>query len=194
MIHVATVDLPGGLPPYTVHQYLYGYFPQHPRDGARPFLFRQLGSRVLLVSRIPPACPHSVVSLDAGRSYPVEGLLVPIHRRRLPDHPERVIEVPMTTNSERREWFVSVCGRFGAHVGFCQWYNRDRTQIHHGSNGCLITYQPAQVKAMLLVTEPERFTEMLLRGLGRGKAFGYGLLYISGVMDRVATQNHRSSV
>lgn len=181
MIYVAIVDLPD-VPAYTVHQYLYGFFPQHPPDGHRPFLFRRSGNRVLLVSRIPPACPHRVVTLDAGRSYPAEGLLVPIQRRRMPDKPERIVEVPITSNAERREWFTAVCARFGAHVGFCQWFNRDRVQIRHGGNGCLITYQPAQVKAMLLVTDPAPFTEMLLRGLGRGKAFGFGLLYLAGVM------------
>lgn len=46
---------------------------------------------------------------------------------------------------------------------------------------------------MLLVTDPEPFTEMLLRGLGRGKAFGYGLLYLNGVMDAPAEQRATKS-
>ena len=93
MIYVAIVDLPD-VPAYTVHQYLYGFFPQHPPDGHRPFLFRRSGNRVLLVSRIPPACPHRVVTLEAGRSYPAEGLLVPIQRRRIthPQHRKTVLD------------------------------------------------------------------------------------------------------
>lgn len=179
MIYSATVALPDDIPQYSIHQYLYGYFPQHPRDGLRPFLFRIAGNRCLLVSRIRPACPHTEITLEAGRAYPVEALLVPVRKPR--DENGKTREVPMLSNAERRTWFTAVCARFGGQVGFCQWFNRPRVQFQHDA-GHLITLQPAQVKAMIFLTDPVAFTEMLLLGLGRGKAFGYGLLTIAEVM------------
>jgi len=179
MIAVAQVEIPDHIPPYTVHQYLYGYFPQHPRDGMRPFLFRRAERRCLLVSRIRPACPHIEIVLDAGRTYPFEALLVPTRKTR--DAGGKLMEIPIAANADRRAWLTAVCARFGGSVGFCQWFNRDRVQFHHG-DGHKITLQPAQVKGMIVLTDPPAFTEMLLRGLGRGKAFGYGLLVLPEIM------------
>lgn len=178
-MYVAAVEIPSGIPPYTVHQYLYGYFPQHPPEAPRPFLFRQAGSRCLLVSRIRPACPHAEISLAPGRTYPVEALLVPTLKRRGADG--KLFDVPMTGNRPRREWFVELCRRFGGHVGFCQWHDRPRVQFRHGA-GHPITLQPAQVKAMIAIADPVSFGETVLRGMGRGKAFGYGLLVFPELM------------
>lgn len=178
-MYAATVEIPPSIPPYTVHQYLYGYFPQYPRDGHRPFLFRQAQQKCLLVSRVRPACPHAEITLETGRTYPMEGLLVPTRKTR--DAGGKMLEIPLASNRERREWLVNVCARFGGQMGFCQWFNRERVQFRHG-NGHLITLQPTQVKAMLMITDVAAFSEMLLRGLGRGKAFGYGLLVFPELM------------
>jgi CRISPR-associated protein Cas6/Cse3/CasE subtype I-E len=180
-LFVSVVTLPQGLPPYTIHQYLYGYFPQCPLDARRPFLFQSRGDRAFMVSRIPPACPHRVVTIEAGRSYAVEGELVPVLKKAR-GYDVRSKVIPLTGNLERRDWFTAVCGRHGASVGTCLWFNRNKRQFRH-SNGHLITLCPGQVKAMVYVTDADGFSEMILRGLGQGKAFGYGLLVLPEIMS-----------
>lgn len=180
-MHYAIVDIPADLPPYTTHQYLYSYFPQHSRDQPRPFLFRQAGNRCLLLSQIAPACPSVEFSLTAGRTYAIEALLSPTRKTRSPSN--KLIEIPITGNAARRAWFQALIERDGAQLGFCQWYDRPKRQFRH-SSGDLITLCPGQVKAMLLITDQEAFIARLLKGFGRGKAFGYGMLYFPHVMER----------
>lgn len=173
-MYYAQVSVPSGIPPYTVHQYLYSYFPQHCRDAPRPFLFRQAGGRCLILSRIRPSCDCTEFEIRAGKTYCMECLVVPTRKTR--DAEGKLLEVPLRSNAERRGWLSGILGRFGGEVGFCLIFDRDKHEFRHG-NGHLITYQPAQFKAMVFISDSAAFTEMMLRGLGRGKAFGYGLLY-----------------
>jgi CRISPR system Cascade subunit CasE len=52
------------------------------------------------------------------------------------------------------------------------YLNKER----NGPGQCL---RSARYEGMLIVTEPSRFTETLLRGIGPGKAFGFGLLSVA---------------
>lgn len=180
MIYAAQVELLPNTRPYEIHQYLYGYFPQHIKGDYRPFLFRAAGNQCLMVSRIKPSCPYKEISLESGRTYAAEGLLVPVDKRRHRAN-GKLIEIPITSYEKCRDWFMAACSRFGGCVGFNRWEERYVVSVRH-INGHQIPIQPMQVKAMIMVTNPELFSEMLLRGLGRRKAFGYGLLCLHEVM------------
>jgi hypothetical protein len=185
MMHFAAVSLPENLPPYTVHQYLYSFFPQHQTGAPRPFLFRQSGDRCLLLSRIPPACRHAEALIEAGRSYGIDGVVaLEISKsqgfRRGGAGPKSEV-TPLLDNAKRRAYFVDVVGRKGGTVGFCQFFDLPPRRFKH-ADGNVIHFFPARVKAVALVRDADLFSEMLLKGIGSKKAFGNGMLYLPDAM------------
>jgi len=184
-MHFAAVSLPRNLPPYTVHQYLYSFFPQHLRGAPRPFLFRQAGDRCLLLSDIPPTCRHANASVEEGRSYGIDGVVVlevsksqgfikggPLTKSKA---------TPLLDNGERRAHFIGAVERNGGLVGFCQFFDLPPRQFKH-ADGNVIHFIPARVKAVALVRDADLFSMMLLKGVGRKKAFGNGMLYLPDAM------------
>lgn len=77
------------------------------------------------------------------------------------------------------DWFVE---RAAASWGFR--VNRERLEVGQMSvqrfvkNGHPVTHGSAVLKGVLDVVDQERFQESFCRGIGRGRAFGFGLLQI----------------
>lgn len=95
--------------------------------------------------------------------------------------------VPIKGKSEIVEWFT---GRASTHWGFSvdpQHVQVDkikvmRTKEKHSHS---ITLQQVDLSGYLTVTDRDRFASSVARGVGRGRAFGCGLLQIVPVSDSI---------
>ncbi len=87
--------------------------------------------------------------------------------------------VPMRSREEVARWFLE---RSAQSWGFSA--NPDNLQTDKvgvqtfEKSGKTITHGYATLKGELEVTDPERFRQSFLQGIGRGRAFGFGLLQI----------------
>lgn len=179
---IAAVAKPDA-PEATVHQYLWGYYPDREGGQERPFLYRTLESTILMLSRIKPACPAVDIKerIKAGTVYQFDVLASPRngfsgdnggrYRNR---HHHKFIR----SNGHRREWF----GRrlAGAEPTFAQIYDRPDLRIKRRDN--LITRPACIIRGTLRVTDRAEFMGTLLRGIGGGGVWGFGLLVMPEVM------------
>lgn len=187
MLCVANVRIPDAIPRYTVHQYLWGFYPQLPPDAPRPFLFKMVeGGRCLLLSRIQPRTAYTTIILEAGRSYAVDALIAPYRSRsqgfRYGGQGPKSKKVAIIGNQERTDWLRDGLERNGMALGHCLWFDRHPECFRHG-NGHAIRVFPARLTAMVTVTDSAKATHLLETGIGRSRAFGCGLLYIPELME-----------
>lgn len=175
---IARVPKPA-VPLGTLHQYLFSYF-DVPNGDKRPFIFREegRGKTLCLLSRLPPATPHRGINgeLTAGRAYQFDALVSPVNTRNIDGKPHtRVIR----DNDERREWLARAVQ--GAQVRFVQFFDREPLQLRHRGN--LVVVHSCVARGVLYVDDLSRFRDFLLIGPGKGKCWGYGLMYLPEVMD-----------
>ena len=182
MIYVASVTIPDKVPLYTIHQYLYSYFPRHPRDQPRPFVFRHQHGTCTLISRMPPQAPHRIVDIEWGRTYAMEAVVSP-EQKKCQGFGKHSKYIPIAGNKARREWFIERCANEGIAIGFCHVFNRERIIFKHG-DGNEIRIYPAKINAIGMITDQEKAREFILRGLGHGKSFGMGMLWLPEIMNR----------
>lgn len=168
-----------------MHQFLWGYFPG--MDGAeRPFLYRTLETTVLMLSRVKPACQAVDIKdrIQAGSVYQFDVLASPRNGfssdnggRYRNQHHHKFIR----SNEHRREWF----GRrlAGAEPTFAQIYDRPDMKIRRGKN--LITRPACIVRGTIKVNDRAEFIGTLLRGIGGGGVWGFGLLVLPEVMSEL---------
>lgn len=184
---------------YSLHKIVYGLFENrrtHEEDRSSPsgFLYVDQGSefhdshfrgrRILILSdrrpHFTPLCGTLVVkpvssSFLAFDHYIFEVTVNPTKRDR---NSGKII--PVTGYDAIRQWFsdravpswgfsVSPDSLDVSNVGVQQFFK----------SGQRITHGCATLKGMLRVVDRERFIRSFKHGLGRGKAFGFGLLQIA---------------
>lgn len=93
--------------------------------------------------------------------------------------------VPMRSREEVEQWFL---GRSSQSWGFSVNPDNLQTdkvgvQVFERGGGC-ITHGYATLKGELRVTARDLFRQSFLQGIGRGRAFGFGLLQIVPLADR----------
>ena len=163
-------------PANVIHKTLWGYFPDVADGDPRPFLYRELGERIALLSRIPPACPAAALGerIHAGRVYQFDVLASPRN-----GHNQHKGHRFIRDNGERRAWF----GRrlTGAAPTFVHVYDRPDVHIGRG-RGQAITRPACRISGTVRVTDRAAFLDCLLRGIGGGGAWGFGLLVLPEVM------------
>jgi CRISPR system Cascade subunit CasE len=87
--------------------------------------------------------------------------------------------VPMRSGEDVAHWFLA---RSSQSWGFS--VNAENLQTEKigvqvfAKGGRTITHGSATLKGELYVTDPDRFRQSFLQGIGRGRAFGFGLLQI----------------
>jgi len=80
-----------------------------------------------------------------------------------------------------RKWLDKEGSKKGFHVDHFCVRGQHTKQFPNDRTGDLITYAGLDIWGILTVTDPEKFREVLLKGLGRGKRFGYGYLMVMGL-------------
>ncbi len=93
--------------------------------------------------------------------------------------------LPVKGREAITEWFLERCE---PSWGFCALpsaleLGRVDIEQFQGKQDRMITVAKAHVRGVLNVTDPQRFRQSFARGIGRGRAFGCGLLQIVPVLD-----------
>lgn len=172
---LARVPVPD-CPVYVVHQMLWGYY-DVPPDEPRPFVYRVAPDHIVLLSRLKPRCDARELAIEAGRVYQFDALLSPVNGY----HHQGVSRCHVITdNDERRRWLLK---RFGGSVDltFCQFYDREKL-VFTRPGGERVTAARCIARGTLYVRDRQAFTDALLRGPGKAKAWGCGLVYLPEVM------------
>lgn len=155
-------------PVYSVHQFLWGYF-DVPDGDPRPFVYRVDDDGVLMLSRLRPRCKAASISIESGRTYQFAALVSPVNgcTRFIRD------------NEERRAWLARRLD--GADLTFAQFFDRDNLHFKR-AGGAFVTVARCVVRGTVYIRDRATFTDAILRGPGKAKAWGCGLVYLPEVM------------
>jgi CRISPR system Cascade subunit CasE len=170
---------------YSIHKAVYSLFPKE-ADATRDFLFVDKGGcrderNVLIISKRSPQQPEfgTIQSKNIPEAFfnhdyfGFEVKVNPVIRcGKTKKH------VPVKGREELLNWFTGKSAEYGFLI-------EDRSlQINHtgvlqfDKDGSQCTYNTATFIGKLLVQNRERFKSSFESGIGRGKAFGFGLLQI----------------
>lgn len=94
-------------------------------------------------------------------------------QKRKPDN----VFIPILSKQEIREWFVLKATQWGFEPFNVDVINVRKSKFHKPS-GTLVTLAKAHLNGALIVKDRELFIHSFYTGLGRGKAFGCGLLQL----------------
>jgi len=170
---------------YAVHKVVYSLFPKEEGE-TRPFLFYESkhGSRkkrIMILSKREPNTPEygklSTRRIPEGfleqETYGFQIRMNPVIRKSGSKKP-----TPITNREELLDWFSRRATDFGFTIaeGTLQVSRVGVQQIQKGEKR--ITHGEATFSGVLRVEDRERFIESFRNGIGRGKAFGFGLLQL----------------
>lgn len=171
---LSTLTMPPGMDDYEIHQHLHLQFE---REG-RGFLFRRDGDRVKMLSIERPKCPARELPLDHLRPhFPLPFAADLIITRTKFAQGESGKRYDIRNHDERRDWLrrqLTGC----ANVPFARFREKMIT-LGNGTRRLV-----AQTTGTLLVTDAARFAWKLQTGVGRGRSFGCGMIWIPEVMER----------
>ncbi len=173
--------------PYSLHKCIYSLFP----GDERKFLFYDQGGdltyrRILLVSREQPLVPE--IGMIESRlipqvffeyqRYAFQVLLNPVVQ---PQGSRG--KMPVIGGDALRDWFACRQARWGffSNPEDLEIFNLGIKKIHKAESD--ITYNMAEFRGVLEVTDRKHFVDSFINGIGRGKAFGFGLLQIRPFKD-----------
>jgi len=174
--------------PYSMHKFVYSLFP----GNQRKFLFYDQGGdiryrKILLVSEEQPLVPEigriesKFITKDflEYQRYAFQVLLNPV---------EQVFgskgKVPVVGRDALRTWFErrqDIWG-FASNSEDLEIFNLGVQIIHKDDRD--ITHNMAEFRGVLEVVDYERFKNSFTNGIGRGKAFGFGLLQIRPIKNK----------
>jgi CRISPR system Cascade subunit CasE len=168
---------------YSYHKLVYTLFPGNERD----FLYVDQGGRygersILVLSKRHPVEPEigEVYTKQVPENflsynfYAFEVRLNPVKRK------DRAATA-VTGREELAKWFLSRQEQWGfeADPDRLEIINTGIQQFRKGDS--VITHNAATFRGILKVTEKDSFSHSFTKGLGRGKAFGFGLLQLQPV-------------
>jgi len=179
---------------YSVHKIVYSLFPKK-KDSGRDFLYVDKGSdrecrKIFILSERSPKSagvgelfshpiPDSFLNFDR---YRFEVLLNPVKKEGKTGK-----LIPVKEVAELNEWFVNKVKAYGfdvdkrtleIHINNVQSFEKN----YSGEN-LRVTHNSALFKGVLEVKERDVFAESFKHGIGKGKAFGFGLLQIVPLKD-----------
>ena len=198
VLDAATVARLGIRDVYDWHQRTWECFPD--RDGqSRDFLTRldRKGEdfQLLIVSPLEPVrpawCPSSC--WHGPKSIPESYFSRTRYRFQLCANPTKKVAVQKPDGSfkknsrrvplSKREDLISWIGRKGERGGFAVEEDRLRTiprgREYFDKNGQRGLHAAVEFQGVLTVTDPRKFHDAFIRGVGPAKAFGFGLLVIA---------------
>lgn len=170
---LSEVLLPSGVDDYEVHQHLHCQFD---RD-TRGYLYRRVGSRIRVLSIERPKRPSlelDILSIPVMQPLPFTADLIITRCKAI--RGTRGYRYDVRTHDERIAWLRRQLQEV-ADVPFTRF--RDRMITIKGGTRRLV----ASCTGTLVVRDRGGFARLLQQGVGRGKAFGCGLIWIPEVME-----------
>lgn len=170
---------------YSIHKAVYSLFP---KEGVktRDFLFVDKGGRwnerqILIISERYPLQPlFGVVKSkeipDAFLEYEYYGFEVKVNPVIRFGKTKK--HVPVKGKEKLHAWFTVKCSEYGFDI------EEDSLQVNHTGViqfekcGAKCTYNTATFVGRLKVLDRQLFKASFFNGIGRGKAFGFGLLQL----------------
>lgn len=170
---LSEILLPEGVSDYEVHQHLYCQFDREDRG----YLYRRIGRTVKMLSVERPKRPATKISaLDIPVMTPVTFSADLIITRTKFVRGSKGNRYDVRDHDERRAWLRKQLGD-AADVPFARF--RDRIITIKGGTRRLA----ARCTGTLVVRDRSGFARLLQQGVGRGKAFGCGLIWLPEVME-----------
>ncbi len=173
---------------YSIHKVVYSLFPKEEivDNETRSFLYCDKGGdfherRILLLSKTKPSqpehgeietrdIPHSFLDQDY---YGFEVMMNPVTR----DNKSRKI-IPVRGKENLLVWFNQKVSGFGFDILPGSLTVQDTDVIQFEKNNNKVVFGKAVFIGKLRVTDRVLFIKSFNKGLGRGKAFGFGLFQI----------------
>lgn len=169
-------------PEYCIHQYLWSYFDRMP-DGARPFVFKKLKDKILMLSNIKPNCiSHNISSrFNTGFAYQFDVLASPIRGTYRDDEGNRKRRLPYSTNADRIDWLkrrLIGC----AEVRFAQVFDKPPRRFKK-SDGHVIKIDECTIKGVVVISDKDEFINRIAAGIGGRGVWGCGLFFMPEIMQ-----------
>lgn len=172
---------------YAVHKLVYSLFPGSQRE----FLYLdqggdRRGKRILILSREQPQVPSigtlHIKSIPSGflehSSYAFQVKLNPVERKS-----GSAKFLPIVTRPELVDWFVKKQVTWGIAVDVDKIEIMDIGLQVIQKEDMKIVHNSVEYRGILDVADHERFKYSFEHGIGRGKAFGFGLMQLRPIDD-----------
>lgn len=167
---------------YAIHKAIYNLFP----GDSRNFLYYDQGGRygcreILILSAEQPLVPviGTIQSkkipegfLEHGQ-YAFQVMINPVMRKKGNARP-----IPIITRSALEPWFLSRQQDWGFEVFPQSLEISDLGVQEIVKSNMTITLNKAVFRGVLIVSDAGKFKRSFEQGIGRGKAFGFGLLQL----------------
>lgn len=170
---------------YTIHKIVYSLFPKED-DETRSFLFAYKGGnfyekRILILSKNQPMLPEigTIESKEVPAAfleqeyYGFEVMINPVKRDGKTGK-----MIPVKGREEIKSWFIEKSGSFGFEIMPDSLSVSDTNVLQFTKDGKNVVLGKAKCVGRLHVIDKELFIKTFENGLGRSKAFGFGLLQI----------------
>lgn len=175
---------------YTIHKIVYSLFPKENNE-TRSFLFTYKGGdfhekQILILSKNQPMLPEIgtieskeiPVTFLEQKYYGFEVIINPVKR----DSKTGKI-IPIKKREEIMTWFIEKSGNYGFEIMPESLSVSDTNVLQFTKDKKNVVLGKAKCTGRLYVTNRELFIKAFENGLGRGKAFGFGLLQIVPLKD-----------
>ena len=107
----------------------------------------------------------------------------PVEHKKKDSSDKRGKVYALRSSTEQIEWIKKQCEKYGFNVKGCSIIGDEwkilKPDKNNGKN--TVSIRAVTFEGVLVVTDADIFREALTRGIGRGKAYGCGLLTIAGV-------------
>lgn len=171
---------------YTVHKIVYSLFPIEAQREGRDFLFADKGGdfhekRILLLSKEMPQRPQygtieSKPIPDAFLAQQFYGFEVQLNPVKRDSKSGKII--PIRGKEELCTWFIQKAPSFGFEVLENSLSVGDTDVLRFEKGGKELVLGKAVFTGKLKVLDRNLFLASFEKGLGKGKAFGFGLIQI----------------
>lgn len=163
-----------GVPDAKQHQLLYGFFKGVEE---RPFCYKDTGSEIIMLSSIEPNTECKEIQLREGQTLMFE-CTASLNGRK---HKDITIRPQDFTPDHIKEWFRRRLDG-GAYVNYVSFQKLAPHKIRR-DNSEIIILNRTHFYGTLTVMNAPRMQEIMAKGVGRGGAFGFGLIYLPQVME-----------
>lgn len=167
--------LPEGVDHYKTHKYLHAFFPN---SNKREFIFRQDGSRVLLLSVIKPDMECNSIAVEKS-VYTFAIRCNPAFKNKETGKIRHIIK-----SKERWEWLNEKLKDRGVIIRYSEIVDSQDVSFLT-DRGDKVWFIRADMRGVLEVTDPELFSSTLMHGIGFAKAWGCGMIYLPEIMRLV---------
>ncbi len=170
---------------YSLHKKIYDLFPK--KDGSsRDFLYRFLDAdaeekRILIFSEDAPSeCDFATLEVrdvpDAFLEKDYYGFDLQVNPVKRSKETGKI--VPVKGKEALAEWFTAKAPGYGFQVLPGSLSVGDTNIVRFNKDGKPVTLAKAVFTGRMKVTDRELFRKSVKEGIGKGKAFGFGLLQV----------------